>query len=249
MLVPYDEQLGVHPQSEGYTYHARWDFRATDVDQYPLFLHFSYFDLYRKQVVKQADLVLAMQFRGDAFTDEQKVRNFEYYEEITVRDSSLSSGPQAVIAAEVGHLELAHDYVSETALIDLRNLNRNTADGLHLASLASTWTALVAGFGGMRARDGRLSFAPRLPASLDRLAFRVRHRGRRIAVTLTGDLATYQLLDGEPLALAHHGATFELADAPVAREIPPTPERPRPRQPYGREPAARAVGLRSAPPT
>jgi alpha,alpha-trehalose phosphorylase len=244
MVVPFDEHLGVHAQSEGYTDHARWDFRGTDVAQYPLFLHFSYFDLYRKQVVKQADLVLAMHLRGDAFSAEQKSANFDYYEQITVRDSSLSSGPQAVIAAEVGHLDLAHDYVSEAALIDLRNLNRNTADGLHLAALASTWTALVAGFGGMRAADGSLSFAPRLPSSLDRLAFRIRYRDRGIRVSVAHDTATYVLSDGKPITVRHHGHEVELGASPVTRSIPPAPAPARPRQPYGREPAVRAVALR-----
>jgi alpha,alpha-trehalose phosphorylase len=244
MVVPFDEHLGVHPQCEGYTSHAVWDFRGTRPEQYPLFLHFSYFDLYRKQVVKQADLVLAMQLRGAAFTPEQKLRNFDYYEQITVRDSSLSSGPQAVLAAEVGHLELAHDYIGETALIDLRNLNRNTADGLHLASLASTWTALVAGLGGMRAADERLSFAPALPVSLERLKFRVRYRGRGIAVTIDHATATYELLHGAPIELAHHGEAFELADAAVTRPVPAPVDLPPARQPYGREPLRRENVLR-----
>ena len=104
MCIPYDEALGVHPQAEGFTDHQVWDFAATTPEQYPLLLHFPYFDLYRKQVVKQADLVLAMHLRGDAFTAEQKARNFAYYERLTVRDSSLSACTQAVIAAEVGHL-------------------------------------------------------------------------------------------------------------------------------------------------
>ena len=110
MLIPYDDALEVHPQAERFTEHQVWDFESTSPDQYPLLLHFPYFDLYRKQVVKQADLVLAMHVRGDSFTDEQKLRNFAYYERLTVRDSSLSACTQAVIAAEVGHLDLAYDY-------------------------------------------------------------------------------------------------------------------------------------------
>ena len=111
MFIPYDPNLGVHEQAEGFTTHDVWDFAATRADQYPLMLHFPYFDLYRKQVVKQPDLVLAMQLCGDAFTAEEKARNFAYYERITVRDSSLSACTQAVLAAEVGHLRLALDYV------------------------------------------------------------------------------------------------------------------------------------------
>lgn len=117
-----------------------------------------YFRLYSSQVVKQADLVLAMWLCGDAFTDEQKRRNFDFYESITVRDSSLSAGIQAILAAEVGHLDLAHDYVAESALIDLEDRQHNTRDGLHLASLASAWLGVVAGFGGLRERDGTLHF-------------------------------------------------------------------------------------------
>jgi alpha,alpha-trehalose phosphorylase len=239
MVVPYDEQLGVHPQSEGFTSHAVWDFAATPPDRYPLLLHYPYIDLYRKQVVKQADLVLAIQLRGEAFKPEHKDPDFRYYEALTVRDSSLSACTQAVVAAELGYLELAHDYLGETALVDIEDRNRNTRDGLHMASLAGAWTALVEGFGGMRARDGRLSFAPRLPAGIGRLAFRVRYRGSRILVETEGQTASYRLLEGSPLAVSHHGDDFELADDPITRPIAPVPPRPRPRQPPGREPEPR----------
>ena len=127
MIVPWDDDLGVHPQSEGFTDHQTWDFAATDASQYPLLLHFPYFDLYRKQVVKQADLVLALHACGDAFTDEEKARDFAYYEALTVRDSSLSACTQAVVAAEVGHLELAYDYFAEAALMDFHDLEHNTS--------------------------------------------------------------------------------------------------------------------------
>ncbi len=172
MLIPWDDVLGVHPQSEGFTGQQVWDFAATTSEQYPLLLHFPYFDLYRKQVVKQADLVLAMQLRGESFTEDQKAANFDYYERLTVRDSSLSACTQSVMAAEVGHLQLAYDYLAEAALMDLDDLERNTRDGLHVASLAGTWIALVSGLAGMRERDGALSFAPCLPQGLTRLAFR-----------------------------------------------------------------------------
>src|SRR5207245_5426506 len=132
IYVSFDQDLRVHKQASQFTDHERWDFSHTRPDQYPLFLHFPYFDLYRKQVVKQADLVLAMHLRGDAFTADEKARNFAYYEAITVRDSSLSSCTQAVIAAEVGHLQLAHDYLAEAALMDLDDLERNVRDGVHM---------------------------------------------------------------------------------------------------------------------
>jgi alpha,alpha-trehalose phosphorylase len=239
-VIPYDTGRGIHPQAEGFLEHDTWDFARTSVDQYPLLLHFPYFDLYRKQVVKQADLVLAMHLRSEAFNDEQKTRNFAYYEALTVRDSSLSACTQAVLAAEVGHLELAYDYVCEAARMDLDDLEHNTRDGLHIAALAGAWIGVVAGIGGMRDHGGVLRFTPRLPQALARLAFRLGFRGRRLQVEIQPDRARYTLLDGEPLEIVHHGkrATVE-AGEPLTLDIPPTPARELPSQPVGRTPARR----------
>jgi alpha,alpha-trehalose phosphorylase len=240
MFIPYDETLGVHAQAEGFTRHQIWDFANTTPEQYPLLLNFAYFDLYRKQVVKQADLVLAMQTCGDAFTLEQKARDFDYYEALTVRDSSLSANSQAVIAAEVGHLDLAHDYLGEAALMDLHDLEHNTRDGVHIASLAGTWIALVAGFGGLRYRSGTLAFAPRLPEGLTRLAFTIMFRGQKVHTEITRTKTKYSLADGEPIEIVHDGEKLTLAaDKPLTRPMAAIPTRPRPSQPAGREPMRR----------
>ncbi|MGD9734165.1 MAG: glycoside hydrolase family 65 protein [Solirubrobacterales bacterium] len=239
MVIPYDEELGVHPQSENFTKHQRWDFEGTSPDQYPLLLHFPYFDLYRKQVVKQADLVMAMVTCGDAFSDEQKVRNFAYYEPLTVRDSSLSACVQAVMAAETGHLELAYDYFGEAALMDLDDLEHNSSDGLHIASLAGAWVAAVCGLGGLRDSDGELCFAPRLPERLARLAFRLRFRGRVIEVEVRDHHSRYQLIEGEPLTVQHFGEEVEVGSEPVEREAPPLPSVEPVSQPAGRVPSRR----------
>ena len=237
MFVPYDKLLGVHPQAEGFTNHQVWDFAATPPDHYPLLLHYPYFDLYRKQVVKQADLVLALHLRGDAFTPDEKLRDFDYYERLTVRDSSLSACTQAVVAAEVGHLGLAFDYLQEAALMDLRDLEHNTRDGLHLASLAGSWVAVVAGFGGFRDHDGHFCFSPRLPEALSRIAFCLEIRGGGLRVDITDRSATYQRVSGAPLPLALHGEPFTVSPGqPVVLAVPPTVPRPRPSQPPGREP-------------
>ena len=240
MFIPYDETLRVHPQDEEFTKHEPWDFADTPPDNYPLLLHYPYFELYRKQVVKQADLVLAMYLCPDQFTAEQKARNFDYYEALTVRDSSLSACTQAVMAAEVGHLDLAFDYLGEAALMDLRDLAHNTGDGLHIASLAGAWIAVVGGFGGLRYRGGNIAFAPQLPQALSRLAFSVLIRGRRLRVEVTDADVTYRLAHGEPLEILHYGETVELsADTPEVRAIQRVPARPRPHQPLGREPVRR----------
>jgi len=240
MFIPFDERLQVHQQAEDFTEHEKWDFEAWPADHYPLLLYAPYFQLYRKQVIKQPDLVLAMHLRGDAFTDEQKARNFAYYEPLTVRDSSLSDGTEAVMAAEVGHLSLAYDYLVEAALLDLHDLEHNTRDGVHIAALAGAWIALVEGFGGMRTHGDTLSFSPRLPRQLERLAFKLRYRGRVLEVTALQRTAIYALLEGTAVKLSHHGESFLLTpNTPESRPIPPAPRRRAPKQPPGREPYRR----------
>ncbi|QBD77797.1 glycoside hydrolase family 65 protein [Ktedonosporobacter rubrisoli] len=240
MLIPYDEGLGVTPQDDAFTDHEVWNFAATSPEQYPLFLHFPYFDLYRKQVIKQADLVLAMQLHSNAFTAEQKARNFAYYEALTVRDSSLSAATQAVLAAEVGQLQLAYDYLGEAALMDIDDLEHNTRDGLHIASLAGSWIALVAGFGGMRTQNSKISFSPRLPKGISRLAFYILFRDRRLRIEVRETEATYYLLSGSPLQTWHHGEEIQLSlNNPLSRPIPPIQPGPQPEQPAGRAPMPR----------
>jgi alpha,alpha-trehalose phosphorylase len=240
MHITYDQRLGIHPQASGYTLHEEWDFAGTDPSQYPLMLCFPYFDLYRKQVLKQADLVLAMHLFPTAFTPEQKAKNFEYYERLTVRDSSLSAATQAVIAAEVGHLDLAYDYLAETALQDLYDLDHNSSDGIHIAAMAGAWSALVAGFGGFRPQEGSAGFAPRLPDALNRIGFTLCYRSRRLAVEVKGGSATYRLKRGAPIELSHHGQKFELTEGqPVTLAIPPSAPGRRPEQPPGRAPVRR----------
>ena len=241
MVIPYDEGLGVHSQSEGFTAHERWDFAGTPPDRYPLLLHFPYFELYRRQVVKQADLTLALYLCGDHFTPEEKARDFAYYEALTVRDSSLSACAQAVVAAETGHLELAYAYTVEAALMDLGDLEHNTADGLHIASLAGAWIAVVAGLGGLRDHGSRLSFAPRLPAALTALSFRLTWRGTLLRVTVGEGTARYEIGDGR-LRLDHHGQEVELSPGePLELPIPGIDPGEPPHQPPGREPAGRSV--------
>jgi alpha,alpha-trehalose phosphorylase len=156
---------------------------------------------------------------------------------LTVRDSSLSAPTQAVLAAEVGQMELAYDYLGEVALLDLNDLQHNVRDGVHLAALASIWTVLVAGFGGLRVQQGALCFAPRLPAEIKRLAFNVTLRGIYLRVEVLAAHATYRLIAGKPVTVHHHGEEIALAvDKLVTCPIPTIETGPRPAQPPGRAP-------------
>jgi trehalose/maltose hydrolase-like predicted phosphorylase len=191
-------------------------------------------------VLKQPDLVLAMQWHSHAFTDDEKARNVDYYERRTVRDSSLSACTQAVMCAEVGHLELAHAYTQEAALIDLRDLHHNTRDGLHMASLAGTWTALVAGFGGLRDDEHILSLDPQLPEEISRLKFGVHWRKYQLVAEVNHREVTYTLRDGPNgrLTIRHAGDELTLTTREpttvalrTRHALLPTPEQPPGRAP------------------
>ncbi|MEJ2886738.1 glycoside hydrolase family 65 protein [Actinomycetospora aeridis] len=240
MVIPFDSALGVHQQSEGFTRHAVWDFENTPEENYPLLLNYPYFDLYRKQVVKQPDLVLAMVQCPDAFTPQQKHDNFVYYERVTVRDSSLSPGTLAVMAAETGHMDLAYDYLCESAQMDLADLEHNVRDGVHLAAMGSAWTSIVMGLGGMRTHDGRLTFAPRLPEALSGVRFRIQWRGRSLHVEVASTEVTYTLEEGDDLEIGHHGGSVTVAKGePVTQDVPPPPPVGDVEQPPGRAPLFR----------
>jgi alpha,alpha-trehalose phosphorylase len=236
VIVPYDADLGVTAQAEGFTNQRHWDFEGAK-DDYPLLLNYPYYLLYSSQVVKQADLVFALYVCGECFDAEQKARDFDYYERITVRDSSLSASIQGVMAAEVGQVELAYQYLGETALIDLRDSAFNTRDGVHLASLAGAWLVAVAGFGGMRDYGDTLTFAPRLPPRLNRLSFGLLHRGRSLRVELRPEGARYELVDGEPLDFMHDGEPVTVAKgSPQTRPLAAVASSPKTAQPPGRAP-------------
>ncbi|PPG42148.1 glycoside hydrolase family 65 protein [Pseudoclavibacter sp. RFBA6] len=246
IVVPFDERRGVHAHAAGSTDLAQWDFAGTSASQYPLQEHFPYFHLYRKQVIKQADLVLALYFAHEAFTFEDKKRAFEYSEALTVRDSSLSASVQSILAAEVGHLQLAADYLAEAATLDLDDLRDNTSQGLHMASLAGIWTAVTAGLGGLRESDSGLRFAPRLPDQLTRIRFGMLVQGRRLHVEIRPEATVYQLSTGEPLLIRHFDEELVLrAGDPVSASTPPlTNPGTAPAQPKHRAPRPFAEAMR-----
>ncbi len=199
MEIPFDEGLGIHPQDDFFLDREVWDLSRTPTELRPLLLHYHPLVIYRFQVLKQADVVLAMFLHGDRFTPEQKKANFEYYDPITTGDSTLSAVVQSIIAAEVGYHEAAMDYFRQALYVDLADLHENTVDGLHVASAGGVWSALVFGFAGMGDRNGRLAFDPRLPVGWPCLRFRVAWRGSRLLVEVTQDALSISIVeDGEP---------------------------------------------------
>jgi alpha,alpha-trehalose phosphorylase len=199
MHVPFDEERGIHPQDATFLDREVWDLDSTPREKFPLLLHFHPLVIYRHQVLKQADIVLAMFLLGNEFSQEQKRRNFEYYDPLTTGDSSLAACVQSIIAAEIGNQGQALEYFEYALHMDLGDVAGNASDGVHIASAAGVWSALVFGFGGVRDFDGQLSFAPALPRNWKQLAFSLRFRGRQIRVQLSHDEQQFLLDEGEPL--------------------------------------------------
>jgi alpha,alpha-trehalose phosphorylase len=211
MYVPYDEKLGIIPQDDHFLDKEPWDFRNTPADHYPLLLFYHPLNIYRKQVIKQADVVLAMFLLGDVFPAETKKRNFDFYDPLTTGDSSLSSCVEAIIAAQVGDIDKAIRYGMAALLMDLADVGGNVKDGCHIASMGGTWMMLTYGLGGMRDHDGTLSFWPRrAPQDNAILRFPVTYRGQLLEVEISLDKVEYALREGERLVIRHETEEVEL---------------------------------------
>jgi alpha,alpha-trehalose phosphorylase len=211
MYVPYDEKLKIIPQDDNFLDRQPWDLRNTPRDRYPLLLFYHPLNIYRKQVIKQADVVLAMFLLGDIFSPETKKRNFDFYDPLTTGDSSLSSCVEAIIAAQIGDMDKAIRYGMAALLMDLADVGGNVKDGCHIASMGGTWMMLAYGFGGMRDDGGKLSFWPRrAPEDNAILRFPVTYRGQMVEIEIGLDKVEYALREGERLVIRHEMEEIEL---------------------------------------
>ncbi|CAI9387645.1 glycoside hydrolase family 65 protein [Microbacterium sp. T2.11-28] len=208
MHIPYSEALGIHPQDAVFLEREVWDLENTPPEQRPLLLHFHPLVIYRYQVLKQADVVLALYLQGNHFTAEEKLADFQYYDPLTTGDSTLSAVVQSILAAEVGYQDLALEYFRESIFVDLGDLHHNAADGVHVASAGGVWTALVAGFGGMRDHFGDLSFDPRLPADWPSLSYTLHWHGTELKITVTADALTVVAGPGESVGFEVRGIGY-----------------------------------------
>ena len=212
MAIPYSDALGIHPQDAHFLEREVWDLANTPEDMKPLLLHYHPLVIYRFQVLKQADVVLALFLLGNHFTREEKLADFEYYDPITTGDSTLSNVVQSIIAAEIGYQDLALDYFVHSLFVDLADLHRNTRDGVHVASCGGVWSALISGFGGMRDYDGILTFDPRLPASWPELAYRLIWHGTRLEIVLRPRSMHVRAVEGEnPVSFFVRGVPYTVA--------------------------------------
>ncbi|MFI2565149.1 glycoside hydrolase family 65 protein [Paenarthrobacter sp. NPDC018779] len=229
MSLPYDPHLEVFSQDNDFMTLEPWDWN-TPRSKYPLLLNFHPLVIYRHQVLKQADTVLAMFLQWQDFSAEEKQRAFDFYDPITTGDSTLSACVQGIMAAEIGYGELALKHFTEALFIDLDNSHGNTIDGVHIASTGGIWSSLVCGFAGMRDQGDVLRFDPRLPSEWEDLAFRLKVQGRLLSVELSQGSMALGLVEAagysnEPLRVQvrDHGVTVGPGTVTVPLEAVPVP--------------------------
>lgn len=210
MYLPYDDESGVIPQDDSFMDRAPWDLAATPKDKFPLLLHYHPLAIYRRRVLKQPDLLLAMLLLSSEFSLADKKRNFKFYEPLTTGDSSLSHCIMSVLAAETGDAGKAWDYFTRTVRMDLDDLHGNASHGVHIAAMGGSWLSLVYGFAGFRDDGGRYRFSPLLPPELKRLGFALRLAGGTLSVRVTHQETHYRWTGDRPLEIGHHADTLVL---------------------------------------
>ena len=204
MHIPYDEVLGIHMQDDTFLQKKFLDLEEIPKEHFPLLLHYHPLFIYRHQVCKQPDLLLAQFYLPHHFTAEDKKRAYNYYEKMATHDSSLSACIFAIMAAEIGDIDKAYDYFTQCIRTDLDDVQNNTKDGLHMANMAGAWMVIINGFAGMRARDGILYFKPALPKRLKGYEFSVRYRDSILMLSVEQQGIYYRQIAGPPVAFCHY---------------------------------------------
>ena len=212
MYYPYDEKEGVFVQHDGFMDKDLRPVSALDATDLPLNQNWSWDKILRSPFIKQADVLQGIYFFGNQFSLEEKRRNFDFYEPMTVHESSLSPSIHAILAAELGKEAKAVEMYGRTARLDLDNYNNDTEDGLHITSMTGSWLAIVQGFAQMKTWDGKLSFAPFLPSDWTGYTFHINYRGRLLKIEVTENV-TVSLLSGEALNLEVYGQSVELTSS------------------------------------
>ncbi|WP_426765384.1 glycoside hydrolase family 65 protein [Pseudarthrobacter sp. 1G09] len=223
MHLPFDSRMQVHSQDNDFMTLESWDW-TTPRSKYPLLLHFHPLVIYRHQVLKQADTVLAMFLQWQDFTAGEKQRAFDFYDPITTGDSTLSACVQGIMAAEVGYSGEALKHFTNAVFIDLDDTHGNTIDGVHIASTGGVWSSLVCGFAGLRDQGPVPYFDPRLPEEWDGLTFHLRISGRLLLVRLSSGAITLSVQEGNPLDVNVRGQVLAVGSDPVRVELEPIAE-------------------------
>ncbi len=220
MYIPFDRKRGIHPQDDYFLNKEPWDTAKRGEIRHPMLLNYHPLVIYRHQVLKQADTVLALLLQHQRFPWYQRKRDFDFYEPLTTGDSSLSACIQGIVAYDCGYLDLGNEYLRQTALMDIDDLHRNTKDGLHTAAMAGSWMAMVYGLAGYRMMHAVPTFRPQLPPSLERLQFSLTFKKTILTVCIEQDMTTY-CTDGGLLTIQHRSEKFIVGEKPVQLSTKP----------------------------
>lgn len=196
MYLPYDSTLDINPQDDSFLHKNKWDISATPKEKFPLLLHYHPLHLYRFQVCKQADTVMAHFLYEDEQSEKTMKNSLEYYEGITTHDSSLSTCIFSIMASRLGMKEKAYEYFGDSAKLDLFNTHKNTKDGIHTANMGGNYMAIIYGFGNVRIKEQGLFIAPILPNDWESYEFCLMYHNSRISVVVGKDGCEVELLEG-----------------------------------------------------
>jgi alpha,alpha-trehalose phosphorylase len=211
MYLAYDKTLKINMQDDTFLNKEVWDFAGTPKDKYPLLLNYHPLNIYRKQVLKQADTVLAHMLLEDYSDDETIKNSFDYYEKITTHDSSLSTCIYGIMASKNGDREKACNYFNETLKLDLENTHGNTKDGLHMANLAGSLLSIIMGFAGLRIKEKGVCLNPLIPEGWEGYEFNFHYRGSFINIHIDEDIQL-RLISGNSFTVAIYGKEYTLSD-------------------------------------
>lgn len=205
MYFPFSEEHKVYLQQDGFLDKDLVTVADLDTAQRPINQHWSWDRILRSPYIKQADVLQGFYFFEDHFPDEELERHFDFYEPFTVHESSLSPCVHSVQAAKLGRMDQAYTFYLRTSRLDLDDYNHEVHEGLHITSMAGTWMSIVEGFGGMRVKEGKLSFTPRIPKQWEAYSFKINFRNQILKVNVCQNETTFELDNGDELAILVNG--------------------------------------------
>ena len=219
MRINYDAETKLYEQHDGYFDLPEYDVKSMDPEKVPVYKYWAYDRIFRVNMIKQPDVVLMQFFYSKDFTMEQKKINFEYYEQRCSHESSLSPSIHSIMAAEIGKMEMAEEYMAYGSRVDIDDYNRNAHQGLHVTSMAAAWMNIVYGFGGMRTDGERLSFNPKMPKKWKSYEFKIIVKGSTLSVHIDSERAVFTVLDGNDIILDIDGTEYKITNNPTEVNI------------------------------
>jgi maltose phosphorylase len=205
IYLPYSKEHGIYLQQDGFLDKSLTPVSELSTDERPINQHWSWDRILRSPYIKQADTLQAFYFFEDAFTTEELEKHFDFYEPLTVHESSLSPCLHSIQAAKLGRMNQAYEFYLQTSRLDLDDYNHEVHEGLHITSMAGTWMSIVEGFGGMRIKNNQLHFSPQIPKKWQSYSFKINFRGKILKAIVQHSGASFEVSGDEPMTIIVNG--------------------------------------------